>query len=487
MVVNDQYQFYSDNIPVKITIKQESEEFVLVYKVEISQISPNTELILDKIRGELIDKVNLGVADITNPKKIEYIKERFRDTIINLVRRYFKDLDDKVQEFFTTYLMHKSFGLGKIELLLDDVNLEEIVVNNAEEPVWVYHNKHGWLKTNIHLKNEEMIKNYAAIIGRKVGRSISSLTPLLDAQMETGDRANATLFPISLKGSTITLRKFASKPITVTDFLNKGVFSLSAASLIWLSVEFEMSMLVAGGTASGKTSFLNAICSFFPPNQRIISIEDTPEVRLAKYLHWIPMVTRLANVEGKGEVSMLDLIVNSLRMRPDRIVVGEIRRKQEAETLFEAMHTGHSVYATLHANNAEETINRLVNPPINVPATLLPAISGIVVMYRNRRTGIRRMFQFAEVTKDAKANVLMQMDLKSNKLLSANNSIKMMPDLEMQTGLTQQDISQILKEKSQILGWLAKKNINDVDGIGKVMATYYTNKDSLLKFIKKNV
>ena len=486
MVVKESYQFYSDNIPVEININSDPNEFVLIYEVKISQISANTELILDKIRFELIDKVDLGVADITNPKRYEIIKEKFKDVIISLIKRYFPDLDDKSTDFFTTYLMHKSFGLGKIELLLDDANLEEIVINNAEEPAWVYHHKHGWLKTNIFLKNDEMIKNYAAIIGRKAGRSISSLTPLLDAQLETGDRANATLHPISLKGSTITLRKFAVKPVTMTDLINNRAIGLSAASLIWTAVEFEMSSLISGGTATGKTTILNAVCSFFPPNQRIISVEDTPDIKLPKYLHWIPMVTRLPNVEGKGEISMLDLIVNSLRMRPDRIVVGEIRRKREAETLFEAMHTGHSVYATFHANNAEETINRLTNPPIDVPKILLPAISMNIVMYRNRRTGIRRVFQLAEITSESKANVLMQFDFKSDKLLNANRSIKLMPDLELQTGLTPQEISQQLKEKAEVLAWLAKKNINEVDGIGKVMATYYTSKENLLKFIGKN-
>ncbi len=200
------------------------------------------------------------------------------------------------------------------------------------------------------------------------------------------------------------------------------------------------------------------------------------------------MVTRQPNVEGRGEITMLDLILNSLRMRPDRIVVGEIRRKQEAETLFEAMHTGHSVYATLHANDTEETINRLTNPPIDVPKILLPAISLIIVMYRNRRTGIRKIFQISEVLKDASYNVLLQLDMKQNKLVALNQSKRLFPELELITGLTRQEINESLREKGQVLRWLVQNNINTVDEIGKVVATYYTNKESLLKFIsKKNV
>src|SRR3989338_2892709 len=211
MAIVDSYSFYSGNIPVKIAIESDRNEFVLIYKVSISQISANTDIVLDKIREELIEKVKLGIGDITDPKKLDFVKEKFKKTIINLIKKYFPDISDETLDFFTTYLMHKSFGLGKVEILMKDKDLEEIVINNAEEPVWVYHHKYGWLKTNIYLKNDEMIKNYAAIIGRKAGRSISSLTPLLDAQLETGDRANATLHPISLKGSTITLRKFSVK------------------------------------------------------------------------------------------------------------------------------------------------------------------------------------------------------------------------------------------------------------------------------------
>lgn len=484
MAVVEAYKLSSGNIPVQVSIESDRNEFVLIYKITISQISANTEIILEKIRNELVDKVKLDIGDVTDPKKFDYIKLKFQKTIVSLIKKYLPDLSDETLDFFTTYLMHKSFGLGRIELLMSDTNLEEIVINNAEEPVWVYHHKYGWLKTNIQLVDEDQVKHYATVIGRRVGRSITLLSPLLDAHLEGGDRVNATLQPISTKGNTITIRKFAAKPITITNFILNGAISVPAASLIWLSMEYEMSALVSGGTASGKTSLLGGLCSFFPPNQRIISVEDTREVQLPKYLHWIPMNTRQPNVEGKGAVEMLDLIVNSLRMRPDRIVVGEIRRKKEAETLFEAMHTGHSVYATVHANNAEETVNRLTNPPIEVPKTLLPAVSLVVNMYRNRRTGVRRVYQIAEITATGDANVLLQLDLHQDSLVTANKSEKLMPDLQIQTGLTEQEIDQSLEEKGMILQWMAKNNIDGVDAIGKVVATYYTNKDALLSFLK---
>ncbi len=485
MVVKETYTYYSGKIPITISIEENKEEFVLVYNLTVAEISKNTEILLDKIRDEVISKAGIRITDVTDLKKSEYLEKRFREEITYLLSKYLPGVSDKTKDFLITYLVQKSLGLGKIELLLDDNNLEEIVINNASESAWVYHHKHGWLKTNIYLENEEQIKHYSALIGRKVGRSINLLSPLLDAHLETGERINATLYPVSSKGNTLTLRKFSAKPITITNMLKEKTISLSAASLIWAGIEYELSALVAGGTASGKSVLLGALCSFFPPNQRIVSIEDVRELVLPKYLHWIPMVTREANVEGKGEVTMLDLIINSLRMRPDRIVVGEIRRQREAETLFEAMHTGHSVYATLHANDTEETINRLLNPPISVPKSSLPAISMIIMMHRNRRTGVRRVLQVSEIEKNSTGKVLMQYDLKNDNMNTINKSSRLIPELQMQTGLTSQEINQDLKEKSLILSYLAKKNIDDVDNIGKIVGTYYTHKNEILRMIKK--
>jgi flagellar protein FlaI len=204
---------------------------------------------------------------------------------------------------------------------------------------------------------------------------------------------NAILYPISTKGNTITIRKFARDPYTIVDLINIKTCDIETAVLVWLAIEYEMNVLISGGTASGKTSFLNACMPFIPPNHRVISVEDTRELMLPDFLYWTPLVKRTANPEGKGEVSMLDLLVNSLRMRPDRIILGEMRRQEEAMVLFEAMHTGHSVYATLHADSSAETISRLTNPPLSIPHNLLKAVNLNVVMFRDRRR-IRRVLKY---------------------------------------------------------------------------------------------
>ena len=379
-------------------------------------------------------------------------------------------------DMLINYILQQNIGLGNLDILLKDTNLEEIVINNAHEPVWVYHRKYGWLKTNVLIPAESRIRHYSTIIGRDVGKEITLLNPLMDAHLKTGDRVNATLSPISSKGNTLTIRKFAVKPWTITDFIKEKVISYEGAALLWLAVQNELSIIVSGGTASGKTSMLNVISNFFPPNQRIISMEDTRELMLPGMLHWVPLETRLPNPEGKGGIEMLDLIVNSLRMRPDRIIVGEIRRKKEAEVLFEAMHTGHSVYGTLHANNVKETINRLTNPPIDLPKQLLSALSLIVVQHINRRTGRRRTLQIAEILPNGDARVLLQSNPARDTLEVINEPLAIIETLSLYIGLSKQDIYADMQSKASILKWMVSRNITDVNKIGMMMSKYYHNK-----------
>jgi len=351
----DTYELNVNDIVIDVSIIAKAEEPVPTYTISITNISDTTKIILEKIRDEFVAE---ETKTLSEEASISDIQEQFKEKILKLLAKYFPNANKKTMDMLINYILQQNIGLGNLDILLNDTNLEEVVVNNSNEPVWVYHRRHGWLKTNVLIPNESRIRHYSTIIGRDVGKEITLLNPLMDAHLKTGDRVNATLSPISSKGNTITIRKFAVKPWTVTDFLKEGVISYEGAALLWSAVQNELSIIITGGTASGKTSMLNVISNFFPPNQRIISMEDTREIVLPKTLHWVPLETRLPNPEGKGGIEMLDLIINALRMRPDRIIVGEIRRKAEAEVLFEAMHTGHSVYGTLHANNVKETINK---------------------------------------------------------------------------------------------------------------------------------
>ena len=469
----DAYELNVNDIVVDVSIISKEDEPVPIYSISITNISDTTKIILEKIRDEFVAE---ETKTLSEDASVYDIQEQFKAKILKLLAKYFQNADKKTMDMLINYILQQNIGLGNLDILLKDTNLEEIVINNAKEPAWVYHRKYGWLKTNVAVPSESRIRHYSTIIGRDVGKEITILNPLMDAHLKTGDRVNATLSPISSKGNTITIRKFAVKPWTITDFIKERVISYEGAALIWLAVQNELSIIVAGGTASGKTSMLNVFSNFFPPNQRILSMEDTRELMLPSILHWVPMETRLPNPEGKGGIEMLDLIVNALRMRPDRVVVGEIRRRKEAEVLFEAMHTGHSVYGTLHANNVRETINRLTNPPIDLPKQLLSALSLIVVQHINRRTGKTRTLQIATVLPNGDARLLMQLNPLRDTLEVVNEPLAIVETLSLYTGLSKQNIYADIQSKMNILKWLVSRNVSDVNKIGLLMSKYYHNK-----------
>ncbi|MBN2478142.1 CpaF family protein [Candidatus Micrarchaeota archaeon] len=481
----DSYSFVNEDITVNVQIIAK-DDYVPYYEVYIPGIAGGTKLMLEtKLRGELISKVRLDITEILDPKKFEEVKIKFLESASQVLDRNFPTLTEEGKRVLSAYLVQSTLGLGELENLLADEKLEEVVINNSREPVWVYHKKYGWCKTNMKIKDEELIYDYSSMIGRKIGRQINVLNPMLDAHLPSGDRVNATLFPISNFGNTMTIRKFSRNPWTMVSLIKNKTLSPEVAGLIWLCVQNELSLLVSGGTGSGKTSFLNAVASLIPASQRVISIEDTRELTLPKFMHWVPMVTREPNPEGKGEVSMLDLMINALRQRPDRILVGEVRRQKEAEILFEAMHTGHSVYSTLHADNAEQTISRLTTPPINLPAEILDALTGIVVTFRHRRFGMRRVLEFTEVMKDGKINPVYKWNVKSDKIKAQNKISRLAEILNLYAGMTEKEIQSDVEEKSTIFNWMVNKDYSTVNQVGEITSHYNLNPDEILSHAEK--
>lgn len=488
------YAFESEGIPVHVKIIK-LEDFVPRYEITMPSVDAWTRKMLEsKLRGELVSEIKLDISEILDPKKFDEVKSKFMEGARRIIDRNFKEQlpDPRARNILSVYLLQNTLGLGKLESLLADEQLEEIVINNSREPVWVYHKRIGWCKSNILLESEEQIYDYSSTIARKIGRQINILNPTLDAHLPSGDRVNATLFPISHFGNTLTIRKFSKNPWTITTLIKSATISVEVAALVWLCIQNELSLLVTGGTGSGKTSFLNAMAAFIPANQRVISIEDTRELTLPRFLHWVPMVVREPNPEGRGEITMLDLMVNALRQRPDRILVGEIRRQREAEILFEAMHTGHSVYATLHADNTEQTISRLTNPPINVPPQMLDALSGMVVTFRHRRFNIRRVLEFSEMLKNGSFNVLYRWTIKeagegfTDKIKQVSKMTRLVDQLSLYAGMDEREIADNVAEKVSVLKWMVKQGYDGVDQVGRIVSQYYLDPDGVLEIAKKN-
>ncbi|MFA5929442.1 MAG: type II/IV secretion system ATPase subunit [Candidatus Micrarchaeia archaeon] len=484
--VLDSYVYDNEGIQVLAKIFTKSGEYVPQYEVNVRELSEGTRLVLNTLKGELITTVKLDITDIIDPKKRDEVRTKFESRANFLLSKHFPTLSEADKKVLTAYLLQNSLGLGDLEPLMHDNALEEVAINSSAEPVWVYHKKYGWCKTNVHLKNEESIYDISAMIGRRIGKQINTLNPVMDAHLSSGDRVNATMFPVSSFGNTITIRKFSRNPWTIPYLIELNCISPQVAGLIWLCMQNELSLLVAGGTGSGKTSFLNAISCLIPANQRIISIEDTRELTLPTFLQWVPMVTREPNAEGKGEITMLNLLVNSLRQRPDRIIVGEVRKQREAEILFEAMHTGHSVYATLHADNAAEAVTRLTTPPISMPRESLSALAGVVVQFRHRRLNIRRTLEFAEVQKGGDINSLYRWDVKTDKIAEVGKMVSLSATLSLYAGLTQREIDSDVSDKAKIFSWMVKKGYKSVNTVGALVSQYYMNPDAVVSLAAKN-
>lgn len=489
----DTYEFTTHKIPVDVEVLRIPEDEMNGYHLMPPDIGIGTMQALNKVITAMAVDASIDVEDITDPQSIINLKEKFQENAFQQVKKLLQ-LPDKQAGILSGIILHKIYGLDTLELLLGDDNLEEICVNSGNQPIIVYHRKHGWLKSNMYIRKDKNIFDFASQIGRVGGKTITNLAPLMDARLLTGDRVVASLFPVSSQGNTLTIRKFSRDPWTMVHFISEEYNTVSAeiAAFLWLAIQYELSILVAGGTASGKTSILNAISAFMPPGQRVVSIEDTRELQLPEPLHanWIQLTTRQENPEGLGGVDMLDLIISSLRMRPDRIIVGEIRARNEAEVLFEAMHTGHSVYSTMHADTCHNVKRRVTEPPISIPETELEALDLIVTQYRDRLHGIRRTFEVAEVMpvseeRGLELNYLYRWRVKTDTFERINTSKRIYNNLNLYTGLTAKEIEDDLNERQSILNWMMEQDYKNVDAIGKVMSYYYTRKDELMNSVTR--
>lgn len=490
----EKYVVMSDYVVADVHVWSVPMESTPIYQIVPHELGVATSAVLKQLVDELAEQIPVFSNEISDPKKALEFKLLVFEKAKKIVEKYIHYEQESIRHMLSGVLLHQSFGLGDLEVLMADNWLEEVAINGHNEPVSVYQKRYGWLKTTTKFSESAQIYNLAAQIARRAGKQINSLTPIMDAHLSTGDRVAATLFPVSTDGDTITIRRFSRNPWTVVHMIDEKNHTMSKeiVAFLWLAIQYELNMLIVGGTASGKTSVLNTLASLIPPTNRVISIEDTREISLPEPLHWnwVPLSSKSANAEGQGEVSMLDLMVASLRMRPDRIIVGEIRRKQQAEAMFEAMHTGHSVMATMHADTSEQVKHRLTQPPIDIPENELEALQLIAVQYRDRRKGARRTLEVAELlpgggTGDKiNLNYLYRWRARGDKFVKDESSIRVVEDLNLHTGMTHKDIDNDLHDKIDILDWLVNSKIYDIDKLGHIMRIYYKYPELLFDTIK---
>jgi flagellar protein FlaI len=460
------------------------------YIIPLPELTRRDTELLEEVEATAISEIDVDPTSIKDRSKAE---ELFTRRVLKVIKEKFPEIPPAKRKVFSRLIVPNMLGYGLLEFLLSDDDLEEIMVVGTGKPVYVYHMKYGACRTNIVFKEDDEILRIIEKIARTVGRRIDKSIPLLDARLEDGSRVNATIPPISLNGPTITIRKFKKDPLTVVNLINFRTLTPEVAAYLWLVVGGmgvkPGNILAAGGSSSGKTTTLNCLASFIPSTQRVITIEDTAELQLP-IEHVIKLETRLANVEGEGEITMDDLVKNTLRMRPDRIIVGEVRGS-EARTLFTAMNTGHDgCMGTLHANSAKETITRLTNAPMNVPHVMLPALDVILMQDRVRQDGkvLRRIMEIVEVENLGRGRIRLKRIYKWNpkKDLLERTGVEsvILREIERLKGLDHGEIKAEIKRRAEVLNWMNKNGITDLRGVARVIEEYYTNPMGLMEKVR---
>ncbi len=360
------------------------------YQVCEVGLTRGEEALIKEIRAWLYETINVDFASLEKPR--EFLRQKVEEIIGEFRIR----LNPESREKIMYYLVRDLIGYGRLDPILRDKKAEDISADGPGIPVYVYHQSYGSLKTNIIFSKEELDALINKLAQRS-GRHISLARPLLDASLPSHDRLQLSIGgQVTTRGSTFTVRKFREIPFTPIDLINLGTLSLEMAVYFWLAVENGFNILIAGGTASGKTTFLNTISMFIPPSCKIVSIEDTREINLL-HENWIPSVTR--ETQESGSIEMFDLLRTALRQRPEYLLVGEVRGR-EAYTLFQAMATGHITFATFHADSVESLVKRLTKPPIDVPLMLLDSIDIVALVSLEKRGDAtnRRCNKVVEVT-----------------------------------------------------------------------------------------
>ncbi len=460
----------------------------LVYYIVEPQLNLQERDLLEKIKQALVEKLDVDFTQLKKEEAREFLRKRFAE-MISLMAGSFPI--EKQQQFL--YYIERDFvGLGKIEPLMQDPDIEDISCDGINIPIFIYHRNSniGSVRTNIIFESKDELDVFINKLSQRCGKSISVAQPLVGGSLPDGSRLQATLgTDIARRGSNFTIRKFTEEPLTPVHMLRFKTMDPKIEAYLWMAIEYGRSILISGGVATGKTSLLNALSLFIKPELKVVSIEDTPELRLP-HPHWVPQVARqpIAEIEGRGvgEVDLFDLLRESLRQRPDFLIVGEVRGK-EAYVLFQQIATGHSSMSTIHADSMERLIDRLITPPISLPANLIEALDIIVFLVRIKygNTYVRRISSIYEIIgfdreKDYPiVNEVFRWNPQEDIYKEVNTSV-VLKKISNQYGLIDQDIQREIANRIKVVKWMFDRNVADYKSVARIIKLYYTRAEDLL-------
>ncbi|WP_254837931.1 ATPase, T2SS/T4P/T4SS family [Natronomonas marina] len=387
------------------------------------------------------------------------------------------------------YLLRDFVHLGPIEPIMRDPNIEDVSCDGVGIPVYVYHTEHRDMPTNITFEKQQL-SSFALRLAQRAGEQVSVSEPLMDGTLPDGSRVQLTFgSDVATRGSNFTIRKFATIPFTPVDLIQRGTFSTEQMAYFWLAIENNRSLIFSGGTGSGKTTSMNAVSMFVPEDAKVVSIEDTREITLP-HDNWIQSLTRESiTSEGRGEVSMYELLQAALRQRPEYLLVGEIRTQQNvAFTFFQAIGTGHTAYTTIHAESVEGVLNRLENQPLNVPTQMVLELDIISIQKQTfmdgdrvrRNDGVTEILPGGDAEDSIRAIDIFARDADEDTIQRVNNS-QVLQDIADDRGWSGRELAEELRKRREFLQYLVDNDISDYHDVTSAIHMFGNNQERLLE------
>ncbi len=403
--------------------------------------------------------------------------------LLELLSQYGVDVSPNTVYRLFYYLYRAFEGYDKLDPLMRDPHIEDISCDGYDLPLFVYHDTYTDIQTNRSFGEDEL-DDFVIKLAQSSGQHISIGDPVTDATLPDGSRGELALGrEVTPRGSAFTIRKYAEEPFTPAALVDLDTFSLDQMAYLWLAIESNKSLIFAGGTASGKTTSMNAVSMFVPPNAKVVTIEDTRELTLY-HDNWLSSITRESLGEGE-DISMYDLLRSSLRHRPEYIIVGEVRGR-EAMTLFQAMNTGHTTFSTMHADSVQTVINRLENEPINVPRAMIQSLDVLSVQTLTYvgDERVRRTRTIAEIegidqrTGDLDYSMAFEYDPERDAFDQFDSIV--LEEIREDRGWTRSELLREFRDRKQVLQYLLEQDVRDYRRFTALINDYYADKEAVM-------
>jgi flagellar protein FlaI len=443
---------------------------------------------LSEFEYELLERVHEDLRDVLILSSDEIKRDPRRillEKINDLIDDYGITLDSLSLFKLQYYLIRNFIGWSRIDALMKDPQLEDISCDGNSIPLFLYHRVYCNIKTNI-IFESKVLNSLAIALAQRSGKHISTGSPMVDATLPDGSRLQLTFgSEVTTRGTSFTIRKFREDPFSPVELMENGTFSAESLAYFWLAIESNKSLLFVGGTASGKTTSLNAVSLLIPPVAKVVSIEDTREITLY-HDNWIASVTRDGVIDGGNAIKMFDLLKAALRQRPEFILVGEVRGP-EAQTLFQAMNTGHTTFSTMHAGSVDAAIHRLESEPLNVPRNMIQALNIISVqelIYRGTER-VRRVQEIVEIagidptTGSLRVNNVFVYDPVRD-VFNFTGRSQIYAEIAEKRGWTREKLESEIITRKNILEAMKKQGIRDYISDASLFHAYAINPDKVL-------